>query len=605
MADFILTTGADVFPGAEDTSGDDVIDALAGADSVHAGNGSDVVFGGDGIDTLYGDAGNDSLDLGPGPTADLAFGGTGTDTVVLDFHLGNQAVVARFSTGAWTVTLDGLNGPSLDEFERMQVAGGNRRDILIGGNLDDHLIGYGGNDRLRGGGGDDVIEDGWGIYDADGGTGIDELRIANTNARDRQAGLTFDALAGIISAGTSASGSFTNFERFGIEGTARPDSITTGNFDDAVAGLAGRDSINLGGGNDAGYGGANADTIEGGTGNDTLWAGDPAAAAAQYTDRLYGGDGDDHLVVETPTPGPLFTYAGAVFDGGTGTDRLEFETTNAVLDLTGATVTGIDAFVFLAAPVFGLRMTAAQVTANALADFDLNLGTLYITTTGSMVLQGDLRMALIQLSDVGANIDLGFTTRIGSTFGPNVTGGAAADTIYGSDRLEILTGQGGEDVLFGRSGADTLFGGEGRDVIVGDDGNDRIIGGQGGDDLYGGSGGPVNKDIFVYTATSDTGVGDITTIDVIYDFLVAGGGGVDFIDRFDVSAIDAMASGAFNESFSFIGTAAFTAEGQIRATQTGLDTLIEFNIAGTSIAEMSIILRDFTAINLTQYDFFL
>ena len=605
MADFILTTGADVFPGAEDTSGDDVIDALAGADSVHAGNGSDVIFGGDGIDTLYGDAGNDSLDLGPGPTTDLAFGGTGTDTVVLDFHLGNQAVVARFSTGAWTVTLDGLNGPSLDEFERMQVAGGNRRDILIGGNLDDHLIGYGGNDRLRGGGGDDVIEDGWGIYDADGGTGIDELRIANTNARDRQAGLTFDALAGIISAGTSASGSFTNFERFGIEGTARPDSITTGNFDDAVAGLAGRDSISLGGGNDAGYGGANADTIHGGTGNDTLWAGDPAAAAVQYTDRLYGGDGDDLLVVETHSPGALFTYAGAVFDGGTGTDRLEFETTNAVLDLTAATLTGIDSIVFSAAPIFGLRMTAAQVSGIDAANFDLNLGTLYITTGGPVDLTGDLRIATIQFSDTDTAINTGSSTRTGSTFGPNIFGGAGADYIAGSDRIETLSGGGGADVLVGRGGADTLLGGEGRDTILGGDGNDRIIGGGGGDSLFGASGGPVNKDIFVYTAATDSGVGDVSLFDVIHDFLVAGGGGVDFIDRFDVVSIDAKASGGANDTFSFIGTTAFSAEGQIRDTQIGLDTLIEFNIAGTSGAEMWIILRDFVAIDLTQFDFFL
>ena len=150
-----------------------------------------------------------------------------------------------------------------------------------------------------------------------------------------------------------------------------------------------------------------------------------------------------------------------------------------------------------------------------------------------------------------------------------------------------------------------MLGGDGHDTIAGGDGNDRIIGGLGGDDLYGGSGGPVNKDIFVYASSADTGVTLGADVDVIFDFLVAGGGGVDFIDRFDVVAIDAKASTTAADAFGFIGTAAFTAEGQIRATQAGLDTLIEFNISGTTDGEMWIVLKDFVATNLTQYDFFL
>ena len=71
-------------------------------------------------------------------------------------------------------------------------------------------------------------------------------------------------------------------------------------------------------------------------------------------------------------------------------------------------------------------------------------------------------------------------------------------------------------------------------------------------------------------------------------------------------SIDAKAGGGANDTFSFIGTAAFTTEGQIRATQQGLDTVIEFNISGTTAdAEMWIMLQDFTAIDLTQFDFFL
>jgi Ca2+-binding RTX toxin-like protein len=148
-----------------------------------------------------------------------------------------------------------------------------------------------------------------------------------------------------------------------------------------------------------------------------------------------------------------------------------------------------------------------------------------------------------------------------------------------------------------------LSGGDGIDTIFGGDGNDRIAGGLGGDTLFGASGGPINKDVFVYATAADSGIAP-GTFDTIEDFLVAGGNGTSFIDRIDLSAIDAKAGAPFNEDFGFIGTAGFTAEGQIRAIQNGADTLIEMNIAGTSGAEMSILLRNFTAINLTLFDFF-
>ncbi|MGQ0566713.1 MAG: calcium-binding protein [Gemmobacter sp.] len=602
MPEFILTTGSDIFPGPADNSGDDTIFALAGDDIVYAGNGNDILFGGDGIDTLYGGAGDDSIDLGLVPTSEAAFGGTGVDTLVLDYGLTTTKITAQFSTGAWSVLLDGLAGPTLDGFDRMEVNGSVRRDVLIGGNLGDVLIGNGGNDRLRGSGGDDDISDSWGVYDADGGTGNDILRVAGTNAKDRTAGLTFDALAGTISAGTSASGIFVNFERYEVEGTGRGDTIVTGDLDDGAAGLTGNDNITLGGGNDVGDGGAGADRLYGGTGNDTLYAGAPAATAAQQKDRLYGGDGDDLLSVETHSPGALFTYLGAVWDGGTGTDRLEFESTNAVLDLTGATLAGIETIAFSTALTFGLRVNLGQVTSSM--NFDVGFGTLEFASGGILQMFGNLNMAAIRLFDGGQNLNIAFSTRTAPGTSASLIGGSGNDTIGGSARDEAIFGNGGDDLLVGNEGIDTIDGGAGNDTIYGSNGNDRIIGGGGGDLLYGASGGPINKDIFDYNAATDSGVA-VGTFDTIGDFLVAGGGGVDFIDRFDLSTIDAMAGGFFNDTFSFIGTVGFTAEGQVRATQSGLDTLVELNIAGTSGAEMSILLIDFVATNLTQYDFFL
>ena len=54
---------------------------------------------------------------------------------------------------------------------------------------------------------------------------------------------------------------------------------------------------------------------------------------------------------------------------------------------------------------------------------------------------------------------------------------------------------------------------------------------------------------------------------------------------------------------TFIGTDAFTAEGQIRAVQAGSDTVVEFNTAGASGADMQVQLADFTAATLKLADF--
>jgi hypothetical protein len=69
-----------------------------------------------------------------------------------------------------------------------------------------------------------------------------------------------------------------------------------------------------------------------------------------------------------------------------------------------------------------------------------------------------------------------------------------------------------------------------------------------------------------------------------------------------VTGIDAIAGGG-DDAFSFIGGAAFSAAGQIRVIQSGADTLIQFNIAGSDGAEMTILLANFTASKLTVGDF--
>jgi Ca2+-binding RTX toxin-like protein len=172
--------------------------------------------------------------------------------------------------------------------------------------------------------------------------------------------------------------------------------------------------------------------------------------------------------------------------------------------------------------------------------------------------------------------------------------------------VENITGSSFGDTLSGDAGANLINGSAGNDTLVGGNGNDRLFGGSGQDGLNGGAGkdelsGGADADRFDFSALTDSAVG--ANRDAILDFTVDAGAG--FVDRINVSGIDAVAGLAGNQAFSFIGGAAFSAEGQVRAVQVGANTVIEFNTAGTDGAEMQIQLNNFNANTLSAADFIL
>jgi serralysin len=128
-----------------------------------------------------------------------------------------------------------------------------------------------------------------------------------------------------------------------------------------------------------------------------------------------------------------------------------------------------------------------------------------------------------------------------------IDGSGGADKLYGDDGDDRLKGGGGADNLFGGYGNDVLRGMEGDDALVGDDGDDRLYGGDGVDFLAGSHG----ADAFVWLSTGETGI-TVASADFIYDFDLAEG------DRIDLHSIDADVYAAGNQSFTFIGTAAFS-----------------------------------------------
>ena len=191
------------------------------------------------------------------------------------------------------------------------------------------------------------------------------------------------------------------------------------------------------------------------------------------------------------------------------------------------------------------------------------------------------------------HIGAGATAATGNGAANSITGGLGNDTLNGAAGNDTLNGGTGSDTLIGDIGADRMFGGDGADVLSGGDGADVLSGGNGADTLTGGA----NGDRFDF----DT-LGEITG-DVITDF-EAGAAGTDLID---LSTIDANGvvggNGTFAAALRTTGQA-FTAVGQLRVSQVGLNTLIEGNTDNIfATAEFQLLLTAVNAANVLSTDF--
>jgi Ca2+-binding RTX toxin-like protein len=209
-------------------------------------------------------------------------------------------------------------------------------------------------------------------------------------------------------------------------------------------------------------------------------------------------------------------------------------------------------------------------------------------------------------STVGVSIALNtHTARFGDAEGDvlfnveNLIGSNHTDWLDGDNGANSLSGIGGDDRLYGHGGNDKLYGGEGEDKLYGGNGEDHIKGEEGSDWIRGDSGGDVltgglGDDVFSFISMWDSVEG---THDLIWDFSTADG------DMIDLMYIDAKAHGGADDTFAFIGNAAFTAEGQVRYEHINGNTFIDVNISGEDGAEMHIALLGIQ--NLSGSDFFL
>ena len=103
--------------------------------------------------------------------------------------------------------------------------------------------------------------------------------------------------------------------------------------------------------------------------------------------------------------------------------------------------------------------------------------------------------------------------------------------------------------------------------------------------------GETGADQFRYIAVSES---TATAMDTISGFELG-------VDDISLSTIDAKPLVAGDQAFAFIGTAAFTAVGQVRIVESGGSTRVEVNTVGTSGAEMVILIDGVTGLLATDF----
>ncbi|MCV9967755.1 family 16 glycosylhydrolase [Pararhizobium sp. BT-229] len=155
----------------------------------------------------------------------------------------------------------------------------------------------------------------------------------------------------------------------------------------------------------------------------------------------------------------------------------------------------------------------------------------------------------------------------------DATGNSGNNQLYGNGNTNTLSGLVGDDYLYGDAGNDTLLGGSGNDKLFGGNQNDLLTGGLGADRLDGEGGG----DTFHFDSIAES---PYSARDTIIGFSGAGG------DRIDFSVIDASTLISGNQSFTFIGSSAFTAAGQVRFS----DGILSADVSGDKIFDFSVVL---------------
>jgi serralysin len=483
-------------------------------------NYGDTLYGTSAGDAIYGYEGNDSLKGFGG--ADYLDGGAGIDTVFYGDSTSGVAVnlatgrgYGGSAEGDTLVSIENVFGSSFND----TLTGTTGANQLHGGDGNDMLKGGGGDDYLDGGNGNDIlVSGGFGTSTLDGGAGDDTFKGAGAA----------DTLIG--GAGSDTVDYSSRSSRVTVSlgdplpywaGLETPhgqfisiENLTGTAYSDTLIGNGGSNVLRGLDGHDVLIGGGGADVMYGGTGDDAYYVDD----AGDFVWENAGEGTADYVVAMTSYALPAGSHVEdmAVYDHyGT-----------AAINLTG------NEFRNMISGNYGDNIIDGGAGADIMNGWKGN-DTYIVDNTGD---------------DVFENYGEGFDTVLTSV---------SYDVGFYSE-IEVLQATGSADLY--------LIGSIDNNRIIGNAGNNAIVGGYGKDITTGGAG----YDVHVWLDINEIGLSNFDP-DIVTDLNRAEG------DLLDFNMIDADETVAGNQAFSFIGTAGFTAPGQINWTTNGTDTFVLLN----------------------------
>jgi Ca2+-binding RTX toxin-like protein len=316
-----------------------------------------------------------------------------------------------------------------------------------GGYVWDDFYGEGGNDQLFGGAGYNELY---------GGEGDDLIDNSQSTPSAYFAGSA-------------------NWDQAGyLDGGPGNDTIIGGAYRDYITGGDGNDTIDSGAGRDTVYGGIGDDLIDTGDGNDYYyhWSG---------LDRVKLGSGNDYAILQ-PTLSGIYIddfFAGAVIDGGDGTDTFGMQTASLLALRARYNPDGSLTLWWNPAASVGLTLYNFEVIENPLIFvnplFDNNTNTVNFNSLTSDQTLRVSQVGMFGLSKAGEGNDIvNLPNADKMILTPNVTwdysrtffAEGGEDTIIGSDLSDRIDGGAGNDNLAGNAGSDKLYGGDGIDELV-------------------------------------------------------------------------------------------------------------------------------------------
>lgn len=440
------------------------------------------------------------------------------------------------------------NAHYLSPMERTLIIGTDGAELLQADFGGSRVLAHAGNDTILGSAADDWLAGGRGDDSISGGAGNDTLH-----------------------------GQFGNDRLFGdggddkISGWWGDDWIVGGEGNDDLRGQSGNDTLIGGPGNDVLISGGDEDLLLGGDGDDTLYG-------QRGNDRLEGGGGNDRLVDKAESnyldggDGHDFLWTGVGQDtilGGAGNDTIIAQGGRDHID-------GGD----------------GNDTIKAGADNDTVFG-----GAGHDTIWGEGGDDIINAGDGNDSVSggTGHDSILGGGGNDTIRGFSGNDTIRGGDDDDWLLGDGGNDLLYGDQGRDTLQGGNGDDLLAGGGGNDLLVGGPGRDTLIGGDGddtliggggadtlsGGAGTDHFVFRSPREMGTG--AGADRVTDFT----SGQDIVDFSGLG-------------LSYIGTAAFSGDSQLRILDTSAGLRLQIDLDGNGRSDLEVLLLGTHILNLSD-----